>query len=132
MMRELEYLFPSIHNYVVTQRVRVTAEDGIVRWDAALGTQPTPAEIAAATLPSAKAVRIAEINADCRSRLLARYGTAEEQVSRSIGVYGLTEQTAMPLGIAATVDASNTASNAVIAAADIAAVEAVTVAWPVI
>ena len=38
----------------------------------------------------------------------------------------------METGIAATIDASNTASNAVIAAADIAAVEEVTVAWPVI
>ena len=51
-------------------------------------------------------------------------------MSRSIGVYGATEQAAMQTGIAATIDASNTASNAILAAADTAAVEAVTVTWP--
>ncbi len=86
----------------------------------------------AEVLAAAKAVRISSINAECRARLLARYGSAEEQVSRAIGVYGATEQAAMPVGIAATIDASNTASNAIIAAADAAAVEAVSVSWPAI
>ena len=94
--------------------------------------QPTPAEIDAAALPAAKARRIADINAECRARLIARFGPVEEQVSRSIGVYGATEQSAMQAGIAATIDASNTAQNAILAAADLAAVEAVTVTWPVI
>ena len=83
-------------------------------------------------LSDAKAERIAAINAECRARLLARFGPAEEQVSRSMGVYGATEQSAMQAGIAATIDASNVASNAVLAAADPAAVEAVSVSWPVI
>ncbi len=83
-------------------------------------------------LDAARASRIEQINAECRARLLSRYGPAEEQVSRSIGVYGATEQSAMQAGIAATIDASNTASNAVLAATDIAAVEAVSVSWPVI
>lgn len=91
---------------------------------------PTEAEIDAAALPVAKAQRIAAINAGCRSRLLARYGPAEEQVSRAIGVYGAQEQTDMQAGIAATIDASNVAQNSVLAAADIAAVEAVSVSWP--
>ena len=94
--------------------------------------QPTPAEIDAAVLPAAKAKRIETINAECRARLIARFGPAEEQVSRSVGVYGAAEQQALASGIAATIDASNTAQNAILAAADIAAVEAVTVAWPVI
>lgn len=94
--------------------------------------QPTQAELDAAMLPSAKAKRIESINAECRARLIARFGPAEEQVSRSIGVYGATEQSAMQAGIAATIDASNTASNAVLAATDIAAVEAVSASWPVI
>ena len=94
--------------------------------------QPTQAEIDAAMLPAAKAQRIAAINAECRARLIARFGPAEEQVSRSVGVYGAAEQAALASGIAATIDASNTAQNAILAAADIAAVEAVTVAWPVI
>ena len=88
----------------------------------------TPEEVLAAS----KVVRIAAINAECRTRLLDRYGPAEEQVSRVIGVYGAQEQADMQTGIAATIDASNTASNAVLAAADIAAVEAVAVTWPVI
>lgn len=94
--------------------------------------QPTVAEIAAAFLPATKAQRIAQINAECRTRLIARFGDAAEQVSRSIGVYGLAEKSALETGIAATIDASNTASDAVLAAATVAAVEAVTVTWPVI
>ncbi len=96
------------------------------------GQEPEPDAVLAAALPAAKAQRIAAINADCRARLLARYGPAEEQVSRSIGVYGAQEQADMAAGIAATIDASNTAANAVLAAADIAAVEAVSVSWPAI
>lgn len=95
-------------------------------------TQPTQAEIEAAVLPAAKAKRIAAINAECRARLIARFGPAEEQVSRSVGVYGAAEQSALSAGIAATIDASNTAQNAILAAADIAAVEAVAVTWPAI
>lgn len=103
--------------------------DGSYRLDFAGSSRPAAAsEILAAT----QADRIAAINAECRSRLLARYGPAEEQVSRAIGVYGSAEQSAMQSGIAAAIDASNAAQNAILAAADIAAVEAVTVAWPVI
>ena len=83
-------------------------------------------------LTATKASKIDTINAECKSRLFVRYGPPEEQVSRALGVYGQTERDAMQAGIAATVDASNVASNAVIAAADLAAVEAVTVTWPVI
>ena len=88
----------------------------------------TVAEVLAAT----KSERIAAVNAECRSRLIARFGPAEEQVSRSIGAYGAVEQAALKLGVETTLDASNVASNAILAAADLAAVEAVTVTWPVI
>ena len=94
--------------------------------------QPTPAQIAAAMIPAARGLRIAAINTECRARLLARFGDPAEQVSRSIGVYGLAEKSALESGIAATIDASNTASDAVTAAATIEAVEAVTVTWPAI
>lgn len=83
-------------------------------------------------LAAAKAARIAAINAECRSRLLARFGDAAEQVSRSIGVYGLAEKSALELGIAATIDASNTASDVVTAATTVQEVEAVTATWPAI
>jgi hypothetical protein len=104
----------------------------IVLWDGSLGAMPTQAEIDAALVPAYKTERITAINAECRARLLARFGDPAEQVSRSIGVYGASEQSALSTGIAATVDASNTASDAVTAAATIAEVEAVTVTWPVI
>lgn len=103
----------------------------ITRWGHP-SPQPSAAEIAAAALPATKAQRIAAINTECRSRLLARFGDPAEQVSRSIGVYGLAEKSALETGIAATIDASNTASDAVTTATTIEAVEAVTATWPAI
>ena len=103
--------------------------DGSYRLDFGPVTRlATQAEILAAT----KANRITEINTECRARLLARFGDPAEQVSRSVGVYGTAEQAALSTGIAATVDASNTASDAVTAATTIEAVEAVAVTWPAI
>jgi hypothetical protein len=83
-------------------------------------------------LDAHKAYKIRRINDECRNRLLARYGTAEEQVSRSLGIYGAAEKAAMETGIAATIDASNAASNVVLGSTTIEQVEAVTVTWPVI
>lgn len=106
-------------------------EDGgktIVQFNDGTSREVTNDEILTAT----KASKIDTINAECKSRLFARYGPPEEQVSRALGVYGQAERDAMSAGIAATVDASNVASNAVISAVDLAAVEAVTVTWPVI
>jgi hypothetical protein len=102
----------------------------LMAWDAGLGNlrQMNAAEL----LNRVKERKIASINAECRARLLARYGPAEEQVSRSFGIYGPAEQQAMQAGIAATIDASNVASNQVLAAATEAAVEAVSVSWPAI
>lgn len=104
--------------------------DGTYRLDLLAGgsRQATAAEVLAA----AQAQRIAQINAECRARLTARYGTTEEQVSRSLGIYGTAERNAMIAGIADTIDASNVASNAVLAATTIQGVEAVTVTWPAI
>ena len=104
--------------------------DGTYRLDLAAGgsRQATAAEVLAA----AQAQRIAQINAECRARLIASYGTAEEQVSRSLGIYGTADRDAMIAGIADTIDASNVASNAVLAATTIQGVEAVTVTWPAI
>lgn len=104
--------------------------DGTYRVDFAAA--PSRLATAAEILTATKASKIDTINAECKSRLFARYGPPEEQVSRALGIYGRAERDAMSAGIAATVDASNTASNAIIAAADLAAVEAVTVTWPVI
>jgi hypothetical protein len=114
-----------IDDFVLSQEV-----SGIELVWLAASPQPTESAINAAALDAYRARKIAAINAECRARLLARYGPAEEQVSRSIGIYGASEKTAMEAGIAATIDASNTASNSVLAAADEAAVEAVSVSWP--
>ena len=84
------------------------------------------------SLADIKTARIEVINAECRTRLIARFGTAEEQVSRSIGIYGSAERDALIAGVGATIDASNVAQNAILAAQSAAAVEAVTVTWPVI
>lgn len=89
---------------------------------------PTTAEILGVT----KELRLTAINAECRARLVARFGDALDQNSRAVGAYGAAEQAALKPGIEAMIDASNTASNAVLAAADIAAVEAVAVTWPAI
>lgn len=130
MRDQLRHIYPSI-----TDDDFDVQDDGagpvIKRWSYAQ-PQPTQAELDAAVLPAAKAKRIVAINAECRARLIARFGPAEEQVSRSVGVYGAAEQQALASGIAATIDASNAAQNAILAAADIAAVEAVAVTWPVI
>lgn len=83
-------------------------------------------------VPYAQEKKIAAINAECRARLLSRFGDPAEQVSRSLGVYGIAEKEALEYGIAATIDASNVASNAVLAATTVQSVEAVTVTWPAI
>lgn len=104
--------------------------DGTYRLDLVAGG--SRAATAAEVLEAAKARRIAHINAECSARLIAKYGTAEEQVSRSLGIYGTAARDAMIAGIADTIDASNVASNAVLAATTIQDVEAVTVTWPAI
>ena len=104
--------------------------DGSYRVDLLDGT--TRLATAAEILTATQATKIEAINAEVRARLIARYGTAEEQVSRALGIYGVAEQTAMTTGIAATIDASNVAQNAILAATDTATAEAVAVTWPVI
>jgi hypothetical protein len=128
----IQYLYP---NSVPLRDWLVRSEGGVESvsfWSESLGSQPTAQAIEDAKIPATKASKIAAINAECRARLIARYGEATEQVSRSLGIYGATEKTAMETGIAATIDASNVASNAVLAATTIEAVEAVTVTWPAI
>ena len=131
LARILQYMFPDGRPLVDW----IVQDDGegpfISKWMRP-EPQPTPAQIAAAELPVSKRASIVAINAECRRRLIARYGSAEEQVSRAVGVYGVSERDAMEAGIASTIDASNMASDQVDAASTVAAVEAVTVAWPVI
>jgi hypothetical protein len=90
--------------------------------------QPTVAQL----LAVAKAARIQADREACAARLTEHYGSAEEQVSRSLGVYGVQAKDNMLAGIQATIDASNAARDLINAATTVAQVEAVTVAWPVL
>ena len=92
--------------------------------------QPTPAELAAAELPAAKAAAIAANRAECSSRIFGRY-PAGRQLSASFGLYDSANVAAMVDWIAANVAAENIAADAIEAATTVQAVEAVTVAWPV-
>ena len=79
--------------------------------------------------------KIKAINDECRRRIFARFGMAEEQVSRARGYYGPAETEAMDsltVGIPAMLDAANAAQDAILAATTSAQVEAVTVTWPAI
>lgn len=90
-------------------------------------TRPaTPAEILTAT----KAARIAQINAECKARIFARW-PLEKQMSATLGIYGALESVAMRDWVDRHIAASNVASDQVDSAATVAAVEAVTVVWPV-
>lgn len=107
----------------------VASGEPVIKW-LSNRPQPTTAEIEAARLPATKAARIAQINAECESRILAVW-PLEKQVSALAGIYGAAQRTAMDALIAAHIDASNIASDAVTAATTVEAVEAVAVTWPV-
>lgn len=125
----LKFLYPTLNPLTDYEIVDRGNGMELVSWNAS-SQPPSIAEIDAARLPAAKSMRITAINTECRARLIPRFGEAHEQVSRSLGVYGAAEKTAMIDGIAATIDESNIASNAVLAASTILDVEAVTVTWP--
>ncbi|MBK7515388.1 MAG: hypothetical protein IPI51_07210 [Betaproteobacteria bacterium] len=91
--------------------------------------QPTPAEIATAELPAAKACGIATNRAECERRIFARY-PAGRQLSALAGLYDSANVATMTDWIAANISAENTAADAIEAATTVQAVEAVTVAWP--
>lgn len=128
LARTLAYLFPGID---FTRDVVIQADSGIVEWRRP-EPQPTLAEIDAAELPAAKAARIEADRQECRRRLTEHYGDALEQVSRASGLYGETARANHAAGVEACIDASNTARDAINAATTVAAVEAVTVSWPVL
>lgn len=124
---------PYLHNIVAaTTAIHGVSDNGDGTYRVELLDGSTRLATTKEILTAVKATKIDDVNVEVRTRLIARYGTAEEQVSRALGVYGAAEQEAMAAGIAATIDASNVAQNAILAATDAATVEAVTVAWPVI
>lgn len=92
--------------------------------------QPTPAEITAAELPAAKARAISANRAECSRRIFERY-PAGRQLSALAGIYDAANVSAMHDWIASCIAAENSAADLIEAATTVAAVEAVTVAWPV-
>lgn len=111
----------------------VLRDDGagayISQWLSA-SQQPTQQDIDAAQLPAAKWLRIEAINTECTARIYSRW-PADKQNSAALGVYGVVKLADCKAWIEDHVDASNTASNAVLAATTIEDVESVTVTWPV-
>jgi len=122
----LAYLFPGID---FTRDVVIQADEGIVDWRRP-EPQPTPAELAVAELPAAKAAAIAAHRAECSGRIYARY-PAGRQLSALAGLYDSANVATMTDWIAACIAAENAAADAIEAATTVAAVEAVSVSWPV-
>jgi len=101
----------------------------IIAWRSG-SAQPTPSELSAAELPAAKAVAIAANRAECSRRIFERYPPGR-QLSALAGLYDSANAAAMHEWIARNIAAENAAADAIEAATTVAAVEAVTVAWPV-
>lgn len=127
----IQYLYPSAVNGAGF-RVEDSGNGPVLaHWDAVkLGPQPTSEELAAAELPTAKAATIAANRAECTRRIYARY-PAGRQLSALAGLYDSANVATMTDWIAANISAENAAADAIEAATTVAAVEAVTVAWPV-
>lgn len=103
--------------------------DGTYRVDMADGSsrQATTEEI----LDARRIAVVNQINAEASNRILAVY-PLEKQSSANLGIYPQSYTDKMIADIAAVIQASNDACDAVTAAVDISSVEAVTVNWPVI
>lgn len=129
LAQAIQYLFPQ--SSPLTDWVLVDDGGGaqITYWNAALGPQPTPSEIAAAELPASKAATIASNRAECSRRIFERY-PAGRQLSALAGLYDSANVATIVDWIAANIAAENAAADAIEAATTVADVEAVTVAWP--
>lgn len=90
---------------------------------------PTQAEIDAAVLPATKASRLTDIRAEAKTRIEALY-PQWRQLDAALGLLPDTYVEQMRADIAAIIQASNTAEDAVDAATTIEAVNAVEVVWP--
>ena len=123
----IQYLVPGITFFPGGQCS--IANDAIVAWSHP-SPQPTPAELAAAELPAAKAATIAANRIECSRRIFERY-PAGRQLSALAGLYDSANVAAMTDWIAANIAAENAAADLIEAATTVQQVEAVTVAWPV-
>ncbi len=125
LAQTLRHLFPDgveLHDWIVS--------DGVITVWNRPESQPTPAELAAAELPAAKAATIAANRAECSRRIYARY-PAGRQLSALAGLYDSANVATMTDWIAANISAENTAADAIEAATTVQQVGAVSVIWPV-
>ena len=125
----LKYIYPSIIFGVECNLQDDGAGPYIAQWNRQ-EPQPTPAEISAAELPAAKQFAISDNRAECSRRIFERY-PAGRQLSALAGLYDSANVATMTDWIAANISAENTAADAIEAATTVAAVEAVSVSWPV-
>lgn len=102
-------------------------DDGV--WDEVAQSIVAPTE--QQKLDARRAAVIEQINTEASRRILASY-PLEKQSSANLGIYPQAYTDKMIADIASVIQASNDACDAVLAAVDIAGVEAVTVNWPVI
>lgn len=126
----LMYLFPGIKPGIDFQLAGDAGGQRIAEWNYHL-PQPTKAEIDAAMLPAIRAAVIEQINTEASLRILESY-PLEKQSSANLGIYPQAYTDKMIADIAAVIQASNDACDAVLAAVDVVGVGAVTVNWPVI
>ena len=131
--RQIAYLYPGITFGPGRDCLIDGDADAIAEWRHP-SPQPTPAQLAAAELPAAKQFAIAANRAECSRRIFARY-PAGRQSSVALGIYSGAKAEAqaaiMKDWIADMVAAENAAADAIEAATTVAAVEAVSVSWPV-
>jgi hypothetical protein len=126
--RQIAYLYPGITFGPGRDCLIDGDADAIAEWRHP-SPQPTPAQLAAAELPAAKAASIAANRAECSRRIFARY-PAGRQLSALAGLYDSANVATMTDWIASNISAENTAADAIEAATTVQAVEAVSVSWP--
>lgn len=98
---------------------------------AAMGITEEPDPVVIVPLATLQAQRIASINSEAQTRIIAKY-PLWVQSNCANGIYPAAFATQMRADIAAVIEATNTANAAASVAVDEAGVNAVTVAWPVI
>lgn len=98
---------------------------------AAMGITEEPDPVVIVPLATLQAQRIASINSEAQTRIIAKY-PLWGQSNCANGIYPAAYATQMRADIEAVISASNTATDAITAATDEAGVNSVTVVWPVI
>lgn len=125
---KLTHLFPDI-DFLVDCKLQ---DDGngpyIATWNRP-EPQPSQAEIDAVAVPALKQFKLSQIRAEAKTRIEAIY-PQWRQLDAALGLLPGTYVEQMRSDIGAIIQASNTAEDAVDAAATLEAIDAVEVVWP--